>query len=477
MHFHELNSVSEPPLRLNNPFGYEAHALCREAARQVMDYVGGEPLLQADAAHGKMLGVLVVRQPCGRVGFLAAYSGLLAGRNDWPYFVPPVFDAQQPDGHFKQTEAYISSLNARLDSGSLTEAEAQVLRQERRQLSEALQLWLFGQYRVLNGRGEQKDLIAIWRDYHQSERLRQRYPLPPGGSGDCCGPKLLQHAYEHGLQPLQIAEFWYGESPRGEVRHHGQFYPACRGKCRPILSFMLQGLDVEPESAAALSGEQAGKALRVVYADEQLLVVAKPSGLLSVPGRIDAPSVASLLADRYGRVLLPHRLDMDTSGLMVVARTDEAYKHLQRQFYARTIYKRYVALLETPGAESPAAPLLEVGSQGIVALPLRPDPLDRPRQVVDHLHGKAAETHYEVLALLPSGRTLVALTPRTGRTHQLRLHCAHAEGLGRPIVGDNLYGQAGVRLCLHAAGLCFQHPVTGRQLAFSEPYDFGEQGD
>ena len=454
-----------------------------------MSYIASQSCLLADAERGKMFGVLVVeangtsgnRTKKGSLGYLAAYSGLLAGRNDWPFFVPPVFDAQQPDGHFKIVERQISAINEEVrnleseyseysEHSEKVSQKLAALKQQRKQFSEELQLWLFSQYRMLNARGEVKDLVEIWRDYHSSPKIQQRFPLPPGGSGDCCAPKLLQYAYRHHLHPVAMAEFWYGSSPRGEIRHHGQFYPACRGKCLPILTFMLQGLDAEAESPNHLYPIQ-GAMLRptMVYADEAIFVIDKPSGLLSVPGRIDAPSVQSYLSEDDGKVFMPHRLDMDTSGLMVVARTETAYKQLQQQFYARTVYKRYEALLNG---------MLEPGTKGSISLPLRPDPLDRPRQVVDWLHGKAALTDYEVLELndqpsySSSPVTLVSLVPHTGRTHQLRVHCAHPEGLGMPIVGDALYGRKANRLCLHAAELSFDHPVTGERLHFYRPTDF-----
>ena len=464
----------EKPLCFNNPFDYEPHPLCLLAADEVKRYLTTQPALLGDAQQGKMFGVLIVVQEAdgketsnaARLGFLAAYSGLLAGRNDWPYFVPPVFDAQQPDGHFKQTERIISSINDEVKSLPSASPRLNELKQQRKQLSEELQLWLFRQYRMLNAFGEEKDLIEIWRNYHPSAKIQQRFPLPPGGSGDCCAPKLLQYAYQHHLHPIAIAEFWFGQSPKAEIRHHNQFYPACRGKCLPILTHMLQGLGpvgtLKPQ--ADLTGE-----LKTIYEDDTLLVVDKPSGLLSVPGRIDAPSVQSMLMERYGSIFMPHRLDMDTSGLMVVARTEEAYKHLQQQFYSRSVSKRYLALLNRQ---------LPIGQEGTIALPLRPDPLDRPRQVVDLLHGKQATTDYLVL---PSSQalqskypntTLISLTPHTGRTHQLRVHCAHPNGLNAPIVGDALYGQKAHRLCLHAAELSFQHPVSGARLHLESTPNF-----
>lgn len=489
--FHPLHTQTNLPQRLNNPFDYEPHLLCQQAAEEVKGYLLTDATLIADAQKGKMMGVLIVRESAcdgGRLGFLAAYSGLLAGRNDWDYFVPPVFDAQQPDGHFKTVERQISAMNARIKELESADepveceriVEIQHLKQQRKQLSEDLQQWLFRQYRMLNGRGEYKDLVEIWRDYHTSPKIQQRFPMPPGGSGDCCAPKLLQYAFLHGLQPLQIAEFWYGESPRGEVRHHFQFYPACRGKCLPILSFMLQGMEVDAIAPAVDAQKLAD--LSVVYEDADILVIVKPSGLLSVPGRIDAPSVQSLLLARYGEVFMPHRLDMDTSGLMVVARNEQAYKHLQHQFYERTIAKRYVALLDGDGSARASHDVLADGECGLVSLPLASDPLDRPRQVVDRVHGKQASTSYEVLPLPQVWQEygkekgmifrFVSLVPHTGRTHQLRVHCAHADGLGTPIVGDPLYGRKSLRLCLHAAELAFQHPVTGQRMHFESESHF-----
>lgn len=535
---------------MNDPFAQPTPSpLCRKAVSEVVAYIEASPQLLEDARRGKMLGVLIVELPetedsgspisasptsaspistssisassasCLSVRhgcavpskvFLAAYSGLLAGRNDWPFFVPPVFDAQQPNGHFKQTEARITALNRQIASlsaptvpcdsvagsknaptapcdsvaGSMTAPVLlSSLKRHRKALSEALQQWLFAQYRLLNARGERKDLIEIWRSYHQSPRLQQRFPLPPGGSGDCCAPKLLQYAYEHHLKPLEIAEFWYGESPRGEVRHHLAYYPACRGKCKPILTHMLEGLDIEESTRSIDLSSQ----LETVYEDEAIVVVGKPSGLLSVPGKDpDEPSVERILSERYGRVWMPHRLDQDTSGLLVAARTEEAYHHLQQQFLKRTVEKNYIALL-VPSA-APTAPASPISSNGVTALPqegtillpLRPDPLDRPRQVVDHDHGKRAETHYRILETTPEGYLRVLLTPKTGRTHQLRMHCAHQEGLAAPILGDPLYGSIdegslatpATRLHLHAQTLRFLHPLTEQPLQFHLPAPF-----
>ena len=392
--------------------------------------------------EGKMFGVLVVQQ-----GFLAAYSGLLEGRNDWEYFVPPVFDAQQPDGYFKTKEREISELmnqELRTLHSSLTTKE----------MSQDLQLWLFRQYRLLNARGEEKDLVEIWQDYHSSPRIREKYPLPPGGTGDCCAPKLLQYAYRHGLKPVCMAEFWWGESPKSLIRHHGQFYPACSGKCKPVLAWMMQGLDVDPNP------EEVGYQHQVpcvVWEDDVMAVVDKPAGMLSMPGKIGDNSVAMWAQKKWPGAMLVHRLDMQTSGLLLVAKTTEAYHHLQKQFEDRTVKKKYLAVVEGKPQND----------HGVIDLPLSSDPLNRPLQVVDFEHGKRAITEYRVLPT-PSagGGSLLALWPHTGRTHQLRMHCAHKDGLGCPIVGDELYGKKADRLYLQAQAISFIHPTTGQKMHF-----------
>ena len=422
------------PERFTYPFCYEPHPLCLMAAEEVK-----REIERIQPTEGKMFGVLVVKAEEG-LGFLAAYSGLLEGRNDWPYFVPPVFDAQQPDGHFKQTERAISAKGGD------------------KQMSQELQLWLFHQYRMLNAKGETKDLVDIWQDYHCSPRIRNRYPLPPGGTGDCCAPKLLQYAFSHGLRPVCMAEFWWGPSPKSEIRHHGQFYPACRGKCKPILTWMLQGLDVDPNPEETRASHLT---IEVIYQDTTLAVINKPSGLLSVPGRTEDYSVATIAMERWPGSLPVHRLDMGTSGLMVIAKTKEAYVSLQEQFVKRTVKKRYIALVEGIVKEP----------KGRITLPLIFDPMNRPRQMVDYQRGKSAVTEYEVLDAR-DGRTLLALYPHTGRTHQLRMHCAHPDGLGSPIVGDELYGHKAERLCLHCDQIEFAHPVTGERMSFNLPNPF-----
>ena len=429
---HPLTTDIVPPERFTYPFCYEPHPLCLLAAEEVK-----QEIEHIHPSEGKMFGVLVVEG-----GFLAAYSGLLEGRNDWPYFVPSVFDAQQPDGYFKTREREIS----------LTTHLSPLISKK---MSQDLQLWLFHQYRMLNAKGEEKDLVDIWQDYHSSPRIRRKFPLPPGGTGDCCAPKLLQYAYLHHLKPVCMAEFWWGPSPKTEIRHHGQFYPACSGKCKPVLTWMLQGLDVDPNP------EEVGfphLVPEVVYEDDAIAVINKPAGLLSIPGRTEEYSVATWAQQRWSESLPVHRLDMGTSGILLVAKNQEIYQTLQKQFTDHTVKKKYLAVVEGVPAKE----------HGIIDLPLLSDPLNRPRQVVDFEHGKRAITEYRVL----SPPNLLALWPHTGRTHQLRMHCAHEQGLGCPIKGDELYGTKSDRLYLQAQAISFVHPVTGKRMHFELPQIF-----
>ena len=388
-----------------------------------------------------MFGVLVVETVQQQLGFLAAYSGLLEGHNDWGYFVPPIFDAQQPNGYFKTREREIMAS------------------EEHKQMSQELQTWLFHQYQLLNARGETKDLVDVWQDYHCSERIRRKFPLPPGGTGDCCAPKLLQYAYKEGLKPICMAEFWWGESPKNLIRHHEQFYPACRGKCKPVLTWMMQGLDVDPSPEETSTSHLGAE---IVYEDEAVVVVNKPSGMLSMPGRQETYSIATWAEERWPGSMVAHRLDMSTSGIILVAKTEEAYHALQEQFTERVIKKKYFAIVEG----------IPKDEHGIVNLPLSSDPLNRPCQIVDHEHGKQAITEYRILATRQD-HTLLALWPHTGRTHQLRMHCAHHEGLGCPILGDELYGRKADRLYLQAQAITFVHPVTNKRMHYELPYPFG----
>ncbi|BFL82672.1 RluA family pseudouridine synthase [Shewanella baltica] len=339
--------------------------------------------------------------------------------------------------------------------------ERDALRQQRKRLSAALQQKLFEQYRFLNIKGTEKSLNGI---FNGTVEL-----TPPAGSGECAAPKLLHYAFKHGLKPLAIAEFWWGAPPKSEIRQHKQFYPACLRKCQPILGHMLEGLAVDDNPL--LTNPAEGKTLAILYQDDAMAIVNKPAEFLSVPGKEIEDSVYSRIRQTFPHAtgpLIVHRLDMSTSGLMVIALTKDAHKQLQKQFIQRTVTKRYVALL----AGIPAV-MANKQATGHISLPLRGDLDDRPRQLVCHEFGKAAETHWELSQLDEMARTArVYLYPKTGRTHQLRVHCAHSEGLNTPIVGDDLYGTRANRLHLHADLLMLQHPVTRERMRFQVDPDF-----
>ncbi|MBP5481386.1 MAG: RNA pseudouridine synthase [Paludibacteraceae bacterium] len=526
----------ELPKQFTYPFSYEPHPLSVMAADEVRAYISSQPQWSEELAQGKMFGVLVVRNGQGELGFLAAFSGQLAGTYQHDYFVPPVYDLSEPDGFFRDEERYISSLNDKVESiassaeylslrslvkeleermerlaeewrvrlaqakeerdarrsTALTEAEEQqlvkesqflkaeckreksklqaelsqaqagltrydeemeALKRERKQRSAALQGRLFDQFVLLNAKGENRSLCGIFS--------RVGHPIPPSGAGECAAPKLLQYAFLNHYEPLCMAEFWWGASPKAIVRHHGHFYPACKSKCEPILGFMLQGLDVEDSPIQPLSHELA---LEIVWEDDYVVVVNKPAGVLSVPGKSDTQSVYSFVRKRYPEAtgpLVVHRLDMSTSGLMVVAKTKEVHQALQKQFNDHTIQKRYVALLQG-----------ELSTEsGTICLPICPDVEHRPCQMVSERYGKYALTEYEVIGR-KEGVTRVYFYPKTGRTHQLRLHAAHAQGLGMPIVGDELYGKKADRLYLQAQRIEFTHPVTGERITVEVACEF-----
>ena len=346
------------------------------------------------------------------------------------------------------------------------------LKQLRKQLSDALQQWLFSQFRMLNQEGESKDLLEIFRDealkeYPQAaiatSRIAALKMVPPAGSGECCEPKLLQYAYQHGYKPLQMAMFWWGESPKEEIRHHLQFYPACNGKCNPILHWMLPASTFEP---AAVNPSIYNK-VETLYEDREIAVIHKPEGLLSVPGKdTSQPSVYALMRRKFPEATSPlivHRLDMATSGVMIIAKTEFAYHRLQRAFLNHQIQKKYIAIISGK----------DVPEKGIISLPLLPDYLNRPRQMVNREQGKEAITEYEILERIDDSHLRIALYPKTGRTHQLRVHCAHREGLNAPILGDPLYGnEKAARLHLHAEEITFEHPLTGKKMTIKRKADF-----
>jgi tRNA pseudouridine32 synthase/23S rRNA pseudouridine746 synthase len=334
------------------------------------------------------------------------------------------------------------------------EQEIENLKEARKVRSAALQQQLFAHYAFLNQHGHLKSLGEIFANMPDAR--------PPAGAGECAAPKLLHYAYKNELKPIALAEFWWGQSPKSEVRNHKQYYPACRGKCEPILGHMLQGLQVEDNPL--LHNPAAGKQFEILFEDEWIVVVNKPEEFLSVPGKSIQDSVYERLRALYPQAtgpLLVHRLDMSTSGILLAAKDKDVHEHLQRQFTKRSVNKKYVALLAG----------IPLRTSGNIDLPLRVDLEDRPRQLVCHTYGKRAVTRFEVVETRGEN-ALVHLYPYTGRTHQLRVHAAHRDGLGVPILGDDLYGTKGERLHLHAAELTFTHPVTKEIVHITAPIPF-----
>ena len=337
---------------------------------------------------------------------------------------------------------------------ALLQAEIDALKEERKNRSAALQDAIFDAFYFVNRSLEKRSVGDIFK-YTPEGR-------PTAGAGECAAPKLLQYAFLNHLEPIALAEFWWGQSPRTEVRIHGHYYPACKGKCEPILGHMLQGIAMDENPM--LKNRAEGKDLTVVWEDEHIVIINKPHEFLSVPGKLVEDSVLTRLSKRYPEAtgpLVVHRLDMSTSGLLIAAKTMDIFKELQRQFAEREVKKRYVALLEGTIEEN----------AGWIDLPLRVDLDDRPRQRVCYEHGKPAQTRWKVIER-KGGRTKVYFFPVTGRTHQLRVHAAHSLGLNIPIVGDDLYGQRSERLHLHAERIEFRHPVSGKTIAVEVSAEF-----
>jgi tRNA pseudouridine32 synthase/23S rRNA pseudouridine746 synthase len=341
----------------------------------------------------------------------------------------------------------------------LTEEIAQ-LKHQRKDLSSALQQKIFSQYRFLNIDGHEKSLGELF----VGTAYNTVHGKPPAGAGECAAPKLLQYAFKWNLTPIAMAEFWWGQAPKSEVRQHKNFYGACIGKCQPILTHMLAGMKVDENPL--LKNPAEGKNLDIIYQDEEMLIINKPAEFLSVPGKNISDSVYSrikqLVPQATGAIIV-HRLDMSTSGLMVIALNKHAHKNLQKQFINRDVKKRYVALIDGLLNED----------KGIITLPLAGDYDDRPRQLVCFENGKPAETTWQVIERDEDKLTTrVYLAPKTGRTHQLRVHCAHSLGLNMPIIGDDLYGKKANRLHLHAQMLELNHPVTKELMRFEIEADF-----
>ena len=425
-----------------SPFDIPPHPSAQKAAEEVIEkvhaYMDAHPESELHRC-GKMFGVLTFsdeRLAISEKRYLAAFSAKLDGSYEHEGFVPPVYAMSEPPIGTNKEE------------------------------SRRLQRLLFANYHLLNGKGERKNLLEIFKDekivnpedwfVDKGERLKVKDErIPPSGAGECCAPKLLQYAFLNNLEPIALAEFWVGAAPKNEIRKEGAFYAPCSGRCVPILRHMLEGLEVKGERLK----EKGILRPEVVYEDADLMVVNKPSGLLSVPGKTEESSVESLMGAKA-----VHRLDQDTSGLLVLAKNEATYKTLQAYFQRRDILKRYEAVCN--------GERLMAKGEGEISLPLLPNPYDRPRQMVDKEHGKPAITRYVIRERREDGTVLVDFYPLTGRTHQLRVHAAHPEGLNAPIVGDRLYGQAAERLMLHAAEIQFLHPVTGKGMHFCIPSNF-----
>ena len=529
IHSFPKDFVFADPHYFTDPFRYTPHNSVVEGARLIMKRIEEDSTIESEFAQGKMVGVLTVRTTENNIGYIAAFSGNISGRSHIEGFVPSIFDLTAPDGDFKRREAEISAINHKIKelteseslkhltaslsialadrdreledmrskmaasksirnelratsndesilSGLIKESqyekaefrrlriawdekisaieseitefrtEIESLKKSRASMSETLQDWIFQQYKVHNSYGEESSIAEIFA----SQGI-----VPPGGTGECAAPKLLEFAYRNNLEPVAMGEFWYGKSPETAVRTHGHFYPSCTSKCGPLLGYMMRGLDLHSDTV------QTSEPI-ILYQDEDIIVVEKPSGMPSVPGLDGRLSLQEWLCN-YHPV---HRLDMDTSGVMIFARTEPAAVCLRQQFEAHSINKTYMARINT-------APGNLIAAEGAIDIPLSPDYDERPRQKADLQHGKEAHTKYEVIKINDDGTTEILLYPHTGRTHQLRVHCAHMLGLGFPILGDRLYGSSSTcsntdtRLHLHALSITFRHPSTGKQMSFA----------
>lgn len=466
---------TDRPARVPTPFDRRAiHPLARRAALHLMDALRASferDWQLNEPGHGKMFGVLVVEAPSGEIGYLRAFSGMIDGRWEMEGWAPPTFDRAVRDAVWVPGEAEMLAFAARRAELVASEGVAvsawdrsravaaiSALDTERTARSRVLMRQIQESYAFANARGARRSLRELFAPAE-----------PPAGAGDCAAPKLLAHAYRTGLTPLALAEFWWGAAASAGDRREGVFYAACRGKCLPILKHMLEGLPHDPPPLYGPAAIDAAEPLSL-YDDGLVMVVHKPAGLLTVPGRSAAlqDCVVSRLRARHPDAtgqLVAHRLDMDTSGLLLAATNVATLSALQRLFSLRQIEKHYVAVLE--GSVR--------GEHGHIHLPLRPDIDDRPRNIHDPVLGKPAHTEWRVLAR-EGGRTRVQFIPHTGRSHQLRVHAAHPDGLDAPIVGDRLYGRIepdeGERLLLHAERLAFVHPVTGEPLDIVFPAPF-----
>ena len=542
----------EKPLKFTYPFYYEPHELSKIASLELQDYLCKNHnwthhfglTENEENPTGKMFGVLVVENESNEIGYLAAFSGKIAGVNLLDNFVPPVYDMLNNEGFFMKGQEEISKINKRvreleydpkikaiekelkiketqfeneikiqknqnvelkklrknkrekaalnlstedyvkvnekLSKESILQKnrlrdlrfdwkkkidkitakqneftqELRRLKENRKTLSAGLQNRLFDEYHFINTDGTKRSLRSIFKETPQG--------IPPSAAGECAAPKLLQYAFLNRLKPITMAEFWWGAEPKSAIRNHKHFYPSCQGKCFPILNHMLTGLVVDENPLLKNLAKE--KEIEIIYEDDVLVVINKPSELLSVPGKNIKDCVLNRMISRYPNAsgpLIVHRLDMATSGIMLIAKTKEAHDHLQQQFINRTITKRYTAILDGVIDQR----------RGIIDLPLRVDLDDRPRQLVCYKYGKSSRTRFEVVGI-ENEKTRIHFFPITGRTHQLRVHASHFKGLNTPIIGDDLYGTKDTRLKLHAAYIAFKHPKTNKLVRYNATENF-----
>ena len=512
------------------PFAYTPDSYCKEAVKQLQAEVKRHTDWNEELKGGKMFGVLTCEAEDHQVGFIASFSGTLGGRLRQSWFVPPVLDYEQNGGTFKNEEEAISGINKAIEelenSAELrmaketlkskeNEKEAELLtmkammaankatrqqkrqenpaldaeltrqsqfekaefkravkkmqaeiddvkkqiatkeqeithlRDERKRRSNILQRWLFSRTKLHCADGTKE---SVWDIFKSARR-----GVPPAGTGECAAPRLLNYAFSQNLKPISMAEMWVGQSPKGEIRIDGEYYPACQTKCGPILKRMTHGMDVATNPLTAQDGH-----MKVLYEDEWLIIVDKPAGLMTASDDMALDTLMNRMKKMRPDITGPgyvHRLDMATSGIVIVAKDKETHAAMQHLFETRQVKKVYVAIVEG----SPKS------TKGTISLPLIPNIEDRPRQMVDFVRGKEATTRYEVVSR-DAGRSRLMLYPKTGRTHQLRVHAASPLGLGCPIVGDNLYGHLGERMLLHASIVEFTHPRTGTTIVVrSEP--------
>jgi len=540
-----------------DPYNHTPHPLCVMAANELQHYIQHQRQwnydfdidnLKPDRNSGKMFGVLIVKNSDNEIGYLAAFSGLLGGKDRWPSFVPPVSDIFDKKSFFrkgekeidlltkeiikiesspeyiairteliktkdqyanelnrfkielketkalrtvkrekaisqlnkeefsilkdklenqsrkekydlkKNKESWLNRIDNLYDEISFFNKKIIDLKDKRKRKSSLLQKQIFDSYQFLNNTGEIKTATDIFKDTAQR--------IPPAGAGDCAAPKLLQYAFINNMKPLAIAEFWWGQSPQSIVRKHRYFYPPCKGKCEPILKHMLKGITLKKESLFKVSSSDLH--IETIYEDRDIIIINKPSGLLSVSGKVSDDSVFQRIKNKYPQAtgpLVVHRLDMFTSGLMVIAKTESAYKTIQKQFTESTVKKEYIALLKGTIKST----------EGMIDLPLIEDYNERPRQCVSYETGKPAKTLWKLIDShygKQKNYSKVLFIPQTGRTHQIRVHAAHYKGLNTPIVGDNLYGIPDDRLYLHALSIEFIHPVSKKVISFKIKEDF-----